>query len=353
MVAVPHPEVAQAAAFDAAGNHDEAINCLARGARAGDAHCFLQLGLRLATGDRAPLLPAQGLDLLAEAYARGMGEAGARLAALLALGAYLPHADWNAGREWLVRAAAAGHAPSQRQLLALCDDRACAARMALAATPDWRAVAAGIELDAWRRCPPLDVKSAEPRVCAVPSLARREICEFIISLAFGRLGPAKVYDPVAQQDIVVAHRNNTQAQFSLTTVEFAQVLLQARMSVACAVPERQFEGPAVLHYSPGERITNHYDFVDPNSTPDYAGEIARNGQRVVTFLMYLNDDYEGGETDFPLLGIRNRGRQGDGLFFVNARADDSPDLRMLHAGLPPTRGEKWLVTQFVRSRPTR
>ena len=30
-----------------------------------------------------------------------------------------------------------------------------------------------------------------------------------------------------------------------------------------------------------------------------------------------------------------------------------PDLRMLHAGRPTTRGEKWIITQFVRSRAMR
>ena len=58
----------------------------------------------------------------------------------------------------------------------------------------------------------------------------------------------------------------------------------------------------MLHYSPGEQIANHFDFVDPKSTPDYAGEIARNGQRIITFIVYLNDDYDGGETAFPRWG---------------------------------------------------
>ncbi len=122
---------------------------------------------------------------------------------------------------------------------------------------------------------------------------------------------------------------------------------------ACGMSERMMEGPTVLHYSPGEQIANHYDFVDPHSTPDYAGEIARNGQRVITFLVYLNDDYDGGETGLPELGFAHKGRKGDSLYFVNALPDMSPDMRALHAGRPTSRGEKWIVTQFVRSRPTR
>jgi prolyl 4-hydroxylase len=71
---------------------------------------------------------------------------------------------------------------------------------------------------------------------------------------------------------------------------------------------------------------------------------------VLTFLVYLNDDYDGGETDFPGLGIAHKGRRGQGLLFVNALDDSEPDLRTVHAGCAPTKGEKWIVSQFIRNR---
>jgi len=238
-------------------------------------------------------------------------------------------------------------------LLALCDDRALASDVAALPQPDWRAIAAAVRMDDWRRAPPPDVKNAEPRVCAHPGFVRREICDVLMGLATGRLEPARVYDPVNREDIVVAHRSNTVASFNVSSVELVHALLQARMAVACGVSERMMEGPTVLHYAPGEQIQNHFDFVDPQSTNDYRGEIERNGQRIITFLVYLNDEYEGGETAFPKLGFMHKGHCGDALYFVNALPDLSPDLRMLHAGRPTTRGEKWIVTQFIRSRATR
>ncbi|HEY0342726.1 MAG TPA: 2OG-Fe(II) oxygenase, partial [Steroidobacteraceae bacterium] len=144
---------------------------------------------------------------------------------------------------------------------------------------------------------------------------------------------------------------NAVASSNLAEVELLDLLVQARMAAACGIPTRNMEAPAVLHYDVGEQITEHFDFVDPQ-TPNYAQELARNGQRVVTFLVYLNDDYEGGETGFPTLGFTHKGRGGEGLFFVNALPDMQPDLRMLHTGRPPTRGEKWIVSQFIRSRET-
>jgi hypothetical protein len=122
------------------------------------------------------------------------------------------------------------------------------------------------------------------------------------------------------------------------------------MAACLKHPIAHFEALTVLHYEPDEQITEHFDFVDPN-VPNYAEEIAQKGQRVVTFLIYLNDDYENGETVFPRAAVSHKGRRGEGLFFVNALPDGSSDLRTVHAGRPPGRGEKWIVSQFVRNRP--
>ena len=122
------------------------------------------------------------------------------------------------------------------------------------------------------------------------------------------------------------------------------------MAAVLGMPVRNMEGPTILHYDAGQEITEHFDFVNPQ-IPHYAEEINSPGERVVTFLVYLNDDYDGGETEFPRLGVRHKARRRDGLFFVNALPDGTPDTRMVHAGRPPTRGEKWIVSQFVRSRP--
>jgi hypothetical protein len=119
------------------------------------------------------------------------------------------------------------------------------------------------------------------------------------------------------------------------------------MACACGQRLQQLETPMVLHYAVGQQIRPHFDFIDVNA-PDYAQQIREQGQRMITFLLYLNQGYEGGETTFPVLGLVVQGRLGDGLFFINSRDDRSPDRDMLHTGSPPRSGEKWIVSQFVR-----
>jgi prolyl 4-hydroxylase len=132
--------------------------------------------------------------------------------------------------------------------------------------------------------------------------------------------------------------------------DLVQLMVQARMSVGCGQPMSHMEASTVLHYAVGETIGNHYDFVDP-AHPGYAEEIRRFGNRVVTFLVYLNVGYEGGDTVFPRLGLSHSGQRGEGLYFVNTDENGQANLRTLHNGRPPTRGEKWVFSQFVRNRP--
>jgi prolyl 4-hydroxylase len=132
--------------------------------------------------------------------------------------------------------------------------------------------------------------------------------------------------------------------------DLVHLMVQSRIAAACGQPISHLEASTVLHYALGEEIVNHYDFVDPEK-PLYEEEIRRSGYRILTFLVYLNADYEGGETVFPKFGLNFRGQKGDGMCFVNTHANMQADVRTLHSGRPPTSGEKWVFSQFVRNLP--
>jgi hypothetical protein len=336
--------LAMAAQLDAAGRHDDAVDALAAAAQRGDAAARAELGRRLLVGDRAPCLPQEGLKLLLEALNKGSGEAAQRLGVLAALGTHIEQ-SFSGALELTGFAAERGVTAARRQLLILAGESPDGA----AAQRDWRKLARAVDWRAWSAVPAAVTLHSEPLVRSFPGFVTDDVCAWLIERARPLRTRAMVYDPHARRDVVAGTRTNSVAGFNLAECDLVHAMLQARMSAACSVPLVCMEAPAVLHYAPGEEITNHFDFVDP-SIPNYAQEIAVRGERVITFLVYLNDDYDGGETDFPKLGVRHRGRRGEGLFFVNALPDGTPDRRMVHAGLPPSRGEKWLVSQFIRNR---
>jgi hypothetical protein len=347
---VTESELAASERFDLAGQHSDAINALARATKKHDLEAMTRLGERLLVGDRAPLLPQDGARFLVDAAHAGGARAAARVAVLAATGSHLKQ-SWQTAFDALVLAAERGWEPAQTQLILLAADAASQPFNARSQSPGarWRTLAATIDLPAWLSVPPPQDLHPQATVRSVAGLLRRDLCEWLIEQSRTRLAPARVYDAVSGSEKTHRTRSNTAAKFHLGDMGVLHVIVQARMGAVCGLPMVNMEAPAVLHYEVGEEIEDHVDFVDPRA-PTYAMELAEKGQRVVTFLIYLNEDYAGGETAFPLLNVSYRGKAGDGLYFVNASADGAPDLRMVHAGRTPTQGEKWIVSQFIRSR---
>jgi len=336
-------ELAKVEALDAQGRHTDAIAALARATGAGDLDAMAVLGRRLLVGDRGPCIPLEGARFLLEAAQRGQPDAQERGAALLAGGLYAPQ-SWPSALKMLGAAAANGSRTAQRQLAAL-TGRADAGG-------EWARLASAVDLPGWLRKPACERVREDATILRFPELLPDPICAWLIERSHGRLVRARVYDPIDQRETVSEMRSNTTATFGVAEVSALDFLIQARMASGCDVPLTHFEAPAVLHYETGEQITPHFDFIDPRS-PDYEKQVQVQGQRIFTFLIYLNDGYEGGETAFPELGFQHRGARREGLLFSNVDAHGNPDLRMLHAGQAPTRGEKWILSQFIRRRPVR
>ena len=77
-----------------------------------------------------------------------------------------------------------------------------------------------------------------------------------------------------------------------------------------------------------------------------------HGGRKYTVLIYLNDDYEGGETHFKILDTKIKGNTGDIVFFKNMLKDSQQsDPNSIHSGTPIKSGEKWLLNLWIRDRP--
>jgi hypothetical protein len=333
-----------AAEHDRAGRYDDAVNALARATQDGDLDAMTELGKRLVVGEKGPLLPADGAGLITDAAKNGHAEAACRLATLTALGAHVKQ-SWSDALGLLAFAAERGSESARGQLQALAGRTADAGDGA----EHWLHLAQSIDVRYWVTPPPGQTLCADPLVRVYPQFATDSVCAWLIEQARPNLRRALIYDPVGGKDIADHMRTNSAAGFDLIHADVVQAAVQWRMSVSVGAPIAHMEGPTVLHYAVGEQITNHYDFVNPR-IPNYQTEIEKRGQRMVTFLVYLNDDYEGGETDFPEIGLRYHGAKGNGIFFTNALPNGQPDLRMVHAGLPPKNNEKWIMSQFIRNR---
>lgn len=341
-------EILRAQTCDETGDHQGALNWLVAAAHKQTPGAYTLLGKRYLLGDRATFSPPHGVQLLQRGAKQREAEAAHLLSILHALGVHVAQ-DWQQALSYLVLAADAGWDAAQQQLLLLSGDRKLADQHN-GGTAYWRALARGIDLQYWHTPAQPQLLSQDPRIARVPDLLSQELCQWLVQTSTGRLSRALVYDAVQQQTLPHYSRTNRSAIFGLAETNIVFTLLQIRIAATVQAPLRHLEPVNVLHYKGGEEIQNHYDFIDPQ-VPNYSEQIQRNGDRAITFLVYLNDGYGAGETAFPKVDITHKGARGEGLFFVNVTAAGAPNLATLHAGLPPTQGEKWVLTQFIRNRP--
>ena len=187
-----------------------------------------------------------------------------------------------------------------------------------------------------------DALSDAPEIRHFPALFSPTECAYLIEVARPILQPSVVVDPRTGQLVPNPVRTSSAAGFPFTDENPAIHALNRRLAAASGTPVRAGEPLQILHYAPGQQYHEHSDAL-PGVVPSQ--------QRVLTFLIYLNEGYEGGETTFPAAGVTFRGRIGDGLLFRNASADGTPDPRAIHAGMPVTRGTKHLASRWIRAAP--
>jgi len=325
------------------GQTERGRDWLRRAAGAGSTEAKLVLGERLLSQEPYDVL--DGYKWARAAAADGSGEAEHLLAVATAegLGA---RQDWHAALDHLQRSAELGYARARTELAALAGDWA----PAVSAETDWKALRRSIDIAAWLRSPTPQLLSLSPRIGVAEKFASPDICRWLIERARPDLVRAQTIDPkTGRGRYEAAARTNSCAAFEVARMDMILVMLRARISRLLQLPVLGFEDTQVLHYAPGEEFRPHFDFLDIASA-GHAMAVASGGQRVVTFLIYLNEGFDGGETAFPTLGRRYKGQTGDALFFYNAMPDGTPDRRTLHAGLATTQGEKYLFSQWIRFR---
>jgi prolyl 4-hydroxylase len=186
-----------------------------------------------------------------------------------------------------------------------------------------------------------------PIVVTLAGVLSDEECERLIELATSRLRPSTLTDPRTGSTVVGDYRNSDGTFFRLRENPFV-AKLDERISALMNCPVENGEGLQVLRYGPGGQVRPHFDFLVPSNATN-SESIARSGQRLSTLIVYLNDVLEGGETVFPEIGLSVVPRRGDALYFEYTNSRMQTDLKSAHAGAPVGKGEKWIVTKWMRT----
>lgn len=258
-------------------------------------------------------------SLFAQATKLGCRAAEAPLAALLASGAGGAPRDWPEALALLERRQA--------------DDASARQQLQLI-----RAMQIGETGEPGVSYPP-EYLSHDPLIVHFREFLTPPECDALIALARPKLAPSRVVHPQTGALVEDRIRTSSAAAFPLVDENPFLHAINRRIAAASRSAWEQGEPTQVLSYRPGEEYKLHSDALNAGN------------QRIMTFLAYLTDDFGGGETYFPHGDLRLRLPRGHAICFSNVSADMRPMQSAIHAGLPVLRGEKIILSKWIRARP--
>ncbi|KAM3286133.1 putative prolyl 4-hydroxylase 9 isoform X2 [Capsicum chacoense] len=167
-----------------------------------------------------------------------------------------------------------------------------------------------------------------PRALYFPNFATIEQCQAIIKMAKAELKPSSLALRKGETAENTKGIRTSSGMFISASEDKTGILhlIEEKIAKATMIPSTHGEAFNVLRYEIGQSYHSHYDAFDP------AQYGPQKSQRVASFLLYLSDVEEGGETMFPFesgqnmdanydfrkcIGLKVKPRRGDGLLFYS------------------------------------
>ncbi|KAF3440853.1 hypothetical protein FNV43_RR19139 [Rhamnella rubrinervis] len=206
---------------------------------------------------------------------------------------------------------------------------------------------------------PFQVLSWYPRARYFPNFATAEQCESIISMAEPSLRPSTLALREGETEENTKGIRTSSGVFISASEDKTGILdlIEEKIAKVTMLPRNHGEAFNILRYEVGQRYNCHYDAF---SAAEYGPQ---KSQRVASFLLYLSDVQEGGETMFPFengfkmdgnydcqecIGLKVKPRRGDGLLFYSLFPNGTIDVTSLHGSCPVIKGKKWVATKWIR-----
>jgi prolyl 4-hydroxylase len=221
------------------------------------------------------------------------------------------------------------------------------------------------------------VVSTNPYVVVFDNFITSREANFLRAFGANRLKPAMVVQSGDNwYDTQTQTRNNEQVWLTQQEERETPLLrhILKRIHRATRVPDEYAEALQIGKYKEGTKYEGHVD-------SDPANKVGRPA----TFIVYLNDPEEGGDTLFPLgrsdcnaawrkdpktgedvygaklccqtpekdapETVRIRPKLGRAMLFYSHRPDGSIDRSSTHIGCPVAKGEKWIAQRWLRYEP--
>jgi prolyl 4-hydroxylase len=167
-------------------------------------------------------------------------------------------------------------------------------------------------------------------------------CERLTTLIKSHMRPSTAVDPNGE---VTTNSYRTSSTCHLSNVDDPFVRdIGDRICRTIGIDASYSEGIQGHYYLVGQEFKAHTDYFEQGTPSDDT-----RGHRTYTFMVYLTDVEEGGETDFVKLGVAIKPKRGQALIWNNLDAQGIPNPYTMHHSRPVVRGAKCIVTEWFRA----
>ena len=182
----------------------------------------------------------------------------------------------------------------------------------------------------------------------IPNFLSAKECEDIIRLA-NKTGMHRSEVYGASSDVV---DNNSRKSYTAWLSDSMSDLVKkitVMTTQLTGLPDQNQEDLQVLRYPEGGFFSPHYDCCEGG--PEECSRMnANGGPRRITIIIYLNENFKGGETVFPKINISVKPQTGKAAVFWSTDDNDAVITEAYHGGNPVSEGEKWICNKWVHAK---
>ena len=162
----------------------------------------------------------------------------------------------------------------------------------------------------------------------------------------------KMIDQHASKSMVVGSGDNMN-EYSKSRTSYTSNLiandptvesLHKRIAKYLGQPLHKGEALQGQRYDIGQYFTTHHDYFKGDS---YEKNCLSSGNRTYTFMLYLNDNFQGGSTKFPHFKKEIKPKACKAVVWNNLQ-HGIPNEYMSHSGETVTEGTKYIITSWWR-----
>ena len=188
------------------------------------------------------------------------------------------------------------------------------------------------------------LKSSLAEIYSIDNFLNEEECKKLIGIIKKRLKPSTIATSGIEKD--KQFRTSRTCDLGNLNDPFVEEI-DRRICEFLGIEQRFSEMIQGQFYKVGEEFKSHTDFFEKDQMQNFT---KKNGQRTFTFMVYLNDVKEGGETEFINLSCMFSPKQGTALSWNNLTSRGLGNHNTMHQAHPIKKGNKAVITKWFREK---